>query len=138
LKASWVLPSQRFHVHSTDYWVDTNERITIDVPFEQIVLCNRTDPASVYVPPTLQLVGVQIIGPKVDASGSLGAQILATVACTAGTITGDPSATAAILTFVILGSLHRVTTSPCTVSCCVLLCTVTRCRFALERFSLKR
>lgn len=90
-----------------DYWLDTGERITIDVPFEEIELCNRTDPVSLYVPPTLQLVGVEVLGPRVDTTATTGVEVVSAIAALASFITGDASSAGSIQTMVMLGM------SPC-------------------------
>ncbi|CUG86952.1 transmembrane protein, putative, partial [Bodo saltans] len=83
-------------------WLDTGERITIDVPFEEIELCNRTDPVSLYVPPTLQLVGVDIEGPFVDTTGSIAVEVVVAAATVTAMLTGDPSSAASIQTLVVV------------------------------------
>ncbi|CUG89120.1 Hypothetical protein, putative [Bodo saltans] len=53
-----------------NYWIDADEDATVDVPFEELQLCNRTDPASVNVPETVPLVSVHVVGPLVTTPSS--------------------------------------------------------------------
>lgn len=86
-----------------DYWIYVSERMTIDVPFEQIELCNRTDPVAVYLPPTLPLVVVDVEGYRGKATIAVAAQVVTSAAVALSMISGDPSSAAAMQSLMVLG-----------------------------------
>lgn len=86
-----------------NYWIDADEDATVDVPFEELQLCNRTDPASVYVPETVPLVAVHVVGPPGDDSFQQAAQSVSIVAYISGMLSGDASSSASLQTLVVLG-----------------------------------
>jgi hypothetical protein len=86
-----------------NYHIDSNEDATVDVLFDELMLCNRTDPASVYVPRTVSLVAVHIIGPRGDRSFQDAAQTVSVMAYISGLLAGETSASASLQTLVVFG-----------------------------------
>ncbi|CUG89125.1 membrane-associated protein, putative [Bodo saltans] len=84
-----------------NYWIDADEDATVDVPFEELQLCNRTDPASVYVPETVPLVSVHVVGPPGDDPAGCAVSVDRCVH--QRNAVGDASSSASLQTLVVLG-----------------------------------
>ncbi|CUG89119.1 membrane-associated protein, putative [Bodo saltans] len=87
----------------SDYKIDLSEDAILSIPFEDLLLCNRTHPLSLPTPETITLASIHIEAPVVNGLFQQTAQSVSIVAYISGILSGDASSSASLQTLGVLG-----------------------------------